>query len=244
MQDVPLSWAERAADRSPLVQRSRSRSLQQTKAIVDAARRLILAKGSRFTTQELAKEAGIALQTFYRHFPGKDQLILAVIEDMIIEQVEHYEDATRDVADPVERLRAHVMGAVASLNTSGRAEIGPRFITAEHWRLRQLYPEELAHATQPFADLIARDLRTAEAAGLLAPTDIERDAALVAELVMSVYHFHAFATSDEPAAAIGAHLWSFCLSGLGGARPAAARPPAAAEPTAADRSEEATRESC
>ena len=41
-----------------MVQRSRSRGMQQAKVIVEAARRLIVAKGSGFTTQELAKEAG------------------------------------------------------------------------------------------------------------------------------------------------------------------------------------------
>ena len=38
-------------------------------------------KGPNFTTQELVKEAGIALQTFYRYFGSKDHLHLAVIED-------------------------------------------------------------------------------------------------------------------------------------------------------------------
>ena len=35
-------------------------------AILDAARRLVDDKGEAFTTQELIKEAGVALQTFYR----------------------------------------------------------------------------------------------------------------------------------------------------------------------------------
>ena len=81
------TWAERAADRSPVVHRSRARSIEQAKSMVDAARRLIAQKGERFTTQELVKEAGVALQTFYRHFEGKDQLLLAVLEESIAEDV-------------------------------------------------------------------------------------------------------------------------------------------------------------
>ena len=46
-----MSWAERAADRSPVVQRSRRRAAQQVQAIVQAARRLIALKGPSFTTQ-------------------------------------------------------------------------------------------------------------------------------------------------------------------------------------------------
>jgi TetR/AcrR family transcriptional regulator len=67
--------------------------------MVDAAKRLIAQKGSGFTTQELAREAGVALQTFYRQFGGKDQLLLATLEDMHAEQAAAYEEAARDIPD-------------------------------------------------------------------------------------------------------------------------------------------------
>ena len=40
-----LSWAERVADRSETVQRSRARQIEQAQAIVAAARRLITERG-------------------------------------------------------------------------------------------------------------------------------------------------------------------------------------------------------
>ena len=49
------AWAERAAERSPGVQRSRARSVQHARAIIDAARRLVGEQGGNFTTQELVK---------------------------------------------------------------------------------------------------------------------------------------------------------------------------------------------
>ncbi len=82
----------------------RARSSRR-RSIVDAARRLIAERGERFTTQELVKEAGVALQTFYRLFAGKDQLLLAVFEDMIAEYCTQVEGAARDLPDPVDRLR-------------------------------------------------------------------------------------------------------------------------------------------
>ena len=90
-------WAERAADRSPAgaaVAARRGRSSRRT-LIVAAARRLIAERGERFTTQELVKEAGVALQTFYRIFGGKDQLLLAVFEDLIAESCAEYEAGGR-----------------------------------------------------------------------------------------------------------------------------------------------------
>ena len=214
----PGSWAERAADRSPAVERSRSRSTKQAKTIIDAARRLIAEKGEKFTTQELIKEAHVALQTFYRHFAGKDQLLVAVIGDLIAESVGQYEQAASRLPDPVARLRFYVMATLRNLTTGGD-NFGPRFITAEHWRLHQLFPDDIAEATRPFAEMVLRQIRAAEAEGLLAPADPERDAWHVTRLVMTTYHHYAFATADESAEDIGEHLWAFCLAALGGPRP-------------------------
>ena len=58
--------------------------------MLDAARTLIDAKGDDFTTQELAAEAGVALQTFYRYFSSKDELLLAVIGDAMVDAVERW----------------------------------------------------------------------------------------------------------------------------------------------------------
>jgi AcrR family transcriptional regulator len=190
--------------------------MQQTKIIVDAAERLIAQKGARFTTQELVKEAGVALQTFYRHFAGKDQLLLAVIEDIVTAQVVVYEQAAADAPDPVERLHRHVLGALSSIGHQDSEIGGARFITAEHWRLYQLFPEEVKHATRPFADLVARELRAARDAGLLDVSDVEADAELVSQLVMSVFHHYSFAKTERSAEAIGERVWGFCLAGLGG----------------------------
>jgi len=210
-----MSWAERAADRSPSVQRSRSRSVQQAKVIVDAARRLVSEKGDNFTTQELVKEAGVALQTFYRYFAGKDQLLLAVIEDMITEFSSHCAELGRDLPDPVARLRLYVMSALNTLDSETDAGFGAQFVTSEHWRLHRLFPDELSEATKPFTDLLAGEIGAAVEAGLLRPADPARDAWLIEQLVMSVYHHFAYATTKDEG--IAEALWQFCLAALGGA---------------------------
>ena len=212
------SWAERAADRSPTVQRSRSRSIQQAKVIVDAARRLIERKGGSFTTQELVKEAGVALQTFYRHFGGKDQLLVAVLEDMIGEAAVQYEERARDLPDPVARLRSYVMDTLASLGGPG-TEPPAGFVVSEHWRLHQIFPDEIAQAMKPWHELVLREIRAAEATGQLHPRNPEQDAWLVTRLVTAVYHHHAFATNDRSAEEIGEQVWQFCLAALGGTAP-------------------------
>lgn len=214
-----MSWAERAADRSPVVQRSRSRGVQQARAIVEAARRLIGERGPSFTTQELIKEAGIALQTFYRYFPGKDHLLLAVIEDIIDESCTTYRERARQLPDPVARLRYYVTTVVGSI---GGEMSGARFITSEHWRLQALFPAEVSRATGPFTRLLLDELREAGTAGTLHPGDPEYSAWLVTQLVMAVFHHYAFAPMEEPPEVVAERLWSFCLAALGGPRPAPA----------------------
>jgi TetR/AcrR family transcriptional regulator len=209
-----ISWAERAADRSPAAQRSRARRIEQAESIVNAAHRLIAERGDRFTTQELVKEAGVALQTFYRLFAGKDQLLLAVFEDMIAESCARYERAARHLATPIDRLHFYVTEAVRSLG-EGEASIGPRFVTAEHWRLHQLFPEEMSRATQPFTDLLTAQLELAAAAGTLVPADPEHDAWFVTKLVMAVFHHYAFADPLPDMPTLGDGLWSFCARALG-----------------------------
>jgi TetR/AcrR family transcriptional regulator len=210
-----MSWTDRAESPSP-VPWSRARSGEQAKLIIDAARRLVRAKGSSFTTQELVKEAGVALQTFYRNFGGKDQLLLAVIEDLVTESCAANRQQAEQLDGPVDRLRFYVTQTLSSLDGDGGDGSGPRFITTEHWRLHQIYPDELGQAVRPFTDLILEELLAAIAAGQLKSSNPPYDAWLITELVMAVYHHYAFAASDEPSAVRAERLWGFCFRALGG----------------------------
>ena len=58
-------------------------------------------EGPGFTTQDLIKEAGIALQTFYRYFSSKDYLLLAVIEDVIDENCNAFREQAAKLSGPV-----------------------------------------------------------------------------------------------------------------------------------------------
>jgi TetR/AcrR family transcriptional regulator len=206
-----MAWAERAVDRSPAVNRSRARSLLQTQDIVAAAHRLIATKGASFTTQELVKEAGVAVQTFYRHFTGKDQLLLAVLEDLVATSSARFEEVARDLPDPVSRLRSYLLQITAGLSAD---PAGARFVTSEHWRLRERYPAEVAEADQPFVELIERELRSAQDAGQLPPSDAARDARMIAQVTMSIFHEYAFARGPWSPQDLGEYLWAFCLGGV------------------------------
>jgi TetR/AcrR family transcriptional regulator len=181
--------------------------------MLDAAGRLIREKGDSFTTQELAKEAGVALQTFYRYFPSKDELLLAVIADSMIDACDRWAAAAQQLADPVARLRFYITAVSDVLD----AEVGEggtaKFMVSTHWRLHRIFPDELAAAEKPFVDLLFGEIKAGVEAGLLAPADPEWGAWFIAELVRSVFHYHAYAPLAADATD---RLWEFCLTALGG----------------------------
>lgn len=213
----PASWITRAADRAPSVRSSRERSMLRAQQIVQAARRLIDSGGGDFTTHQLAREAGIAIQTLYKHFAGKDEVMLAVLEDVIGDSMDQLRAQGAAIADPVERLRFYVFATMGSLDEPGS---GPQ-IPVEHWRLVQLYPDEVEQARQPVADLFAAALREAQEAGRLAPADVGHAAALTNQLLLAEFHQHSFATTRESSAVVAARLWAFLLPAYGGGLPAA-----------------------
>jgi AcrR family transcriptional regulator len=198
-------------------------------AVLAAGHRLVGAKGTGFTTHELVKEAGVALQTFYRYFGGKDQLLLALIADLIRDHCAVLGQQAQAVADPVARLELYIRSSLRPMRTP--AEItGAQFITSEQWRLHQLFPAEVAVATQPFTDLVRSELEAGAAAGVLRPRDPERDASLVTKVVMGASHDAAFRPDDPLVATIADDVCGFCLAAVGaGAIPRKRRRPRAGD---------------
>jgi len=214
-----VSWEERAFERSAAVQRSRERIANQVRLMLDAAHRLILIKGDAFTTQELAAEAGVALQTFYRYFSSKDELLLAVIGDSLAEACERWSEAASQLADPLDRLRLYLLASLERLEADDDIAAPAKFVVAARWRLHRQFPKELADAEQPFVELLREAVQDAVDAGQLKPSDVTWDPWFLGELVRSVYHFYAFAEHPEgDIEVVKDRLWQFCLTALGGRR--------------------------
>jgi TetR/AcrR family transcriptional regulator len=189
-------------------------------AVLAAGHRLVIERGTNFTTHELVKEAGVALQTFYRYFGGKDQLLLALIADLIRNHCATLVAGAEGITDPAERLEHHIRATLRTLGTPAQVA-GAQFITAEHWRLVQLFPDDVAAATQPVVDLVRDELVAGRAAGVLRSRNPDRDAWLITKTIMSTYHEYAFRPDDPAMATIVDDACAFCLAAVGtGARAA------------------------
>lgn len=209
----------RSAPAKRTARRRGVRGPANAEALLAAAHRLVAERGDDFTTQDLVREADVALQTFYRHFGSKDQLLLAVIADLVAGHCRALAERASALDDPLERLHLYITETLRM--TVGGVPSAARFMTAQHWRLHQEHSDGLAAAIQPFADLVQRELEQAAAAGSLAPREPARDAWLISKLVVAVFHHYAFAAEQPDAAAIAEEVWDFCLAAVGGPVPRA-----------------------
>jgi AcrR family transcriptional regulator len=181
--------------------------------VLAAGRRLVVEKGTGFTTHEVVKEAGVALQTFYRYFGGKDQLLLALFADLIRDHCERLAADVEGVDDPVARLDSHIRATMQPMETPAQIS-GAQFVTAEHWRLTQLFPDDMAAAIRPFTQLVRSELVAGRAAGVMRPRHPERDARLITKTVVSAYHDCAFRPDDPHVETLADDVSAFCLAAV------------------------------
>ncbi|MBP1821700.1 TetR/AcrR family transcriptional regulator [Mycobacterium sp. OAE908] len=130
------------------VQRNRQR-------LVAAAREAFNEQGPAASLEEIARRAGVGPTTLYRHFPDKDDLVVAVLDDFIAEAGEA--DSAEDVSDPLEAFRSVF---TESCDLSG-AE------TETFLRLAATSPRAKSHAQRLITDLVEPfTTRLREAGGL------------------------------------------------------------------------------
>jgi AcrR family transcriptional regulator len=170
--------------------------------LVDSARELANeTRSAAFTVAQVAARAELSLKSFYRCFRGKDELLLALIEDdsrlgaSLLSQ--------RMAARGGDRLRAYVDELFAML-TLPAADGYAGVLVREHRRLTEHSPDELRTALAPLTDLLASCLDT---------PDPLRDARTTFGVLLTGIHDVVLGTVAD-ARAHGAYLASFCAHGL------------------------------
>jgi AcrR family transcriptional regulator len=181
--------------------------------LVAAARELAEEGDGQFTVKQVAERAGTALQTFYRHFGSKDELLLALIEENIADGCADIAAAAAREPDPLDQLRTLVHSTIL-LTTHEEHRVRLRFHTRERPRLTELYPAAAEAAFAPYRNLVIEAMKRAKAAGRIQCADVERDADIIVHVVTSYAHAvgaHALPWSDDD---VADHVWEFCLAAL------------------------------
>jgi AcrR family transcriptional regulator len=88
--------------------------------LMTAAARLFARHGYHAVgINDISGELGLTGPAFYRHYPSKEALLIAVLDDAITMHLEDATDLVRSIADPDEALRAVVHNHVDFVLTHG-----------------------------------------------------------------------------------------------------------------------------
>ncbi|HEY7295529.1 MAG TPA: helix-turn-helix domain-containing protein [Dehalococcoidia bacterium] len=177
--------------------------------IVAAATDAFAEKGLAADMKEIAERAGLAVGTLYRHFPGKDEMLTAILREAITAKLAGME-AAEAISDPLEALRfllTYEYGRVERYGWLTEAIVSGQIPAACTASLRGDV-HKLDYAGR-FERLIARGVR---AGRLRAGLDVKAAAAMLEGTALP-WNYRRFASNGTPGDATDAVLSTF----LGGA---------------------------
>lgn len=82
----------------------RKDQVRNRQRLVSAAREAFAEHGPEVALDEIARRAGVGATTLYRHFPGKEELVEAVLDDLV-EAVRQAAGQAAGISDPVRAFR-------------------------------------------------------------------------------------------------------------------------------------------
>jgi AcrR family transcriptional regulator len=217
------SWRERAVERS--LRTARAKAVSRSDRFIQTATELLSETGrTDFTVQELVERSKTSLRSFYQHFGSKDELLLALFEEVIRATTADWRTEVQEQDDAVAGLELLVLRLYAQStdNTMGGMS---RALTAYHLQLAESRPRDYARVLAPLQDLIVELVQAGVRSGRFR-SDIEPEtlAIILMQTLVAATHMHALGAhlTGEPLDA--ERLWAFCLGGLMTQTEPAARP--------------------
>ena len=209
-------WRHRAVSKS--LSAARTRAEQRVQGLLDAAFDLIDERGTtQFTIQEVVDHSKQSLRGFYQYFDSKDELLFALLEEVIRESLKDLQSAVDSETKPLERLRAFTIRLhewCDPLGTRRKRGAHNRIPISEFsMQLALKDPERLAAAMAPISRMLIDAIKAA--AGSLRVTDTQRAAMLIQQTVMYGWLMNRFVPDSKPRVT-AEDAWEFCLHGLGG----------------------------
>jgi len=132
---------------------------------------------------DIVREAGLSNQAFYRHFPSKQALLVAVLDEGVRILASYLEHRMQAAASPSERVCEWLRGLLEQALSPAGARATRPFVLARV-RLAEAHPEEVAESERQLTALVREALRAAVAAGELPAAEPEGDAGTLYHLAM------------------------------------------------------------
>jgi AcrR family transcriptional regulator len=206
-------WRARVLGRS--LGSATDKAVRQARDLINAAARLMRRlDAEELTMQNIAAEAGVSVRVLYRHFEGKDDLLVALIEECQIVLARLIEKATANIADPLERLGE----ALYFATTDARQQTDQNFSRAMARFTVQTSvtsPDQVIAAHRPVVSVLAGMVAEAMQSGQIEVGDSE----VAATNLYDIYEAHQrnvhLGNSLGGPRPGSRQLIRFCLLGLG-----------------------------
>jgi AcrR family transcriptional regulator len=210
----PPAWRDRAVERS--LGRSRAEAEIRSSRFVHTAFELVEhTRGKDFTVQDVVEKMRVSTRTFYQYFSGKDELLVAMFEEVQRARNKELRQAVAAEPDPLARVRAFVLG---SLRAEGKRPSVSRLMVQQYFRLQLSHPDELRHSYRPVVAYLSGLIADAAAAGEIHSTDHDRTAAMILQTVTTSIQLTIIGSPLMDPAPSPEEVWAFCLAGMGPAR--------------------------
>ncbi|MEU6644441.1 TetR/AcrR family transcriptional regulator [Saccharomonospora sp. NPDC046836] len=206
------AWKQRAVERS--IQSAKARAEQRVQRFLDAAQVIIAEKGSTdFTVQEVVDRSRQSLRSFYLHFDGKHELLLALYEDALARTADQIRAAASGQTDPLSRLQVAVE-LLFELSRPDPSAQRPLF-TDFAPQLLVSHPAEVRTAHAPLLGVLTELLAEAgDAKQLRKDVKPRRTAALIMQTVMFNAQSSGDADDETAHPLTAGEIWTFCAHGF------------------------------
>jgi AcrR family transcriptional regulator len=210
----PKQWELRAALRA-VTRPADGGGRDFASEIISAAWALVEDDGALdFTVKQVIERASVALQTFYRYFGNKDELLLAMFEESMRDAVARVL-VDRRTQSPVAHLR-HLVTTPIVMTYDDKARRSLRWRGRERQRLLEFFPDAVEAVYEPYRAAIAGAIVAVCAVGKGTCATPDVDARLVLHLVQEMAHgVHGGGISDPPKL-VAERVWHMVWSSIQG----------------------------
>src|SRR5581483_729483 len=201
-------WQERTLERR--LSNARARALARSSRFLATALELVQESGrADFTIQTLIDRSNLSLRAFYQHFAGKEELLLALYENVTSQFTEDIRQEVAAADGPMEQLEAFCRGFLSRAESSQK--MGGRVATIYNLSLEIERPADFAKVWEPLQKLLTRILTDCSRAGLvrkdLSPAQLT---ALLNATLTSLAQIGVFQVGTRGANLTEDDMWAWC----------------------------------
>lgn len=210
--EVTRSWQERAIERR--LGEARALAVARSTQFMATALELVQESGqANFTLQTLAERANMSVRTFYQHFSSKDELLLALYEDVTAQFTEAIREKVEAAEDPMGQLEAWCRGVLSRPGSS--QEVGGRLVLLYNLSLEVEHPEAFAKVWEPHRKLLTEILTACSEAGLIRnDLTLPQLTSMLGYTMTSFGQFNALHQGMDGANLTEDAVWAWCRQAL------------------------------